>query len=422
MVEVSQTHLVDPHHGALVQTVVIRVECVVVFVGIPHPYHDHDYVRQVGISLDREASIILRIHGLVFLEERVPGGPLDLQVLKLAELDVDVVLSGPNEVLVACVPRRDLHRDFVLVVVVLEIVAQSDEARHVIVVEGRAIRTRLGVDIHAQALVHPHVEIDVAVCTARIAIFQSANGHFQRLLIQTALVRGPYIDFTDDARRRHIWDRFPVSVFFDVDRTDGKRSGRRVIGLNLLWTREGLQVATPFSSNQFQASKTQCDRLRPPLHKHSDEPDGSEIRNSAHAVIELPHGNLELVPTDGPVLVIGRGHHLLERVGDVVATDIEFSQVLRAQRHLVLEIAFDRGKRNVLVDVLRVRNGRGGYWVTVGRSGVGVVLVPVEPLVPLQDGFFVGLGLRISEVPEIIRRRIAHVFSIRLRGHPIRDV
>ena len=89
------------------------------------------------------------------------------------------------------------------------------------------------------------------------------------------------------------------------------------------------------------------------------------------------------------------------------------------QGDLILEVTLDGREGDVLIDVLRVGNGRGGDGIPVWRARVRVVLVPVEPLVPLQDGLFVGLRLRITEVPEIIRRRVAHNVRIGVGRHPI---
>ena len=121
-------------------------------------------------------------------------------------------------------------------------------------------------------------------------------------------------------------------------------------------------------------------------------------------------------------MVVRGCYDLLKRIRDVVATNVVFSQVLRPQRDFVLEVTLDGRQGDVLVDVLRIGNGRGGDGVPIWRARVGVVLVPVEPLVPLKDGLFVGLRHGITEVPEIIRRRVAHNVSIRVGRHPIGNV
>ena len=121
-------------------------------------------------------------------------------------------------------------------------------------------------------------------------------------------------------------------------------------------------------------------------------------------------------------MVVRGCHDLLKRIRDVVAANVVFPEVLWTQGDLVLEVTLDGREGDVLVDVLRVGDGRGGDGVPVWRARVGVVLVPVEPLVPLKDGLFIGLRLGVPEVPEIIRRRVAHNVRIGVGRHPIGNV
>ena len=121
-------------------------------------------------------------------------------------------------------------------------------------------------------------------------------------------------------------------------------------------------------------------------------------------------------------MVVRGCHDLLKRVRDVVAANVVFPEVLWTQGDLVLEVTLDGREGDVLVDVLRVGYGRGGDGVPVWRARVGVVLVPVEPLVPLKDGLLVGLCLGVPEVPEIICRRVTHNVRIGVGRHPIGNV
>ncbi len=80
-------------------------------------------------------------------------------------------------------------------------------------------------NVHPEPFVHPHVKIDVAVSAARITIGQSTDSHLERLLVQSPLVGGTHVNFTDDSGRSYIRHRFPVSIFFNVDGTDIEDGG-----------------------------------------------------------------------------------------------------------------------------------------------------------------------------------------------------
>ena len=220
--------------------------------------------------------------------------------------------------------------------------------------------------VHSETFVHPHVKIDVAVSAARITIGQAANSHLQRLLVQSALVGGPHVNFTNDSGRCDIRYRFPVPIFFNVDGTDIEDGRRRVIRLDFLRSRQGIQVATPFSSDQFQTCKTQRNRLRPSLGKHPNESNRPKVRYAADPIVIFPDGNLELVPSNHPFFLVCRCHRLLKRVRDVVFSNVKFSKVLRPQRNLVLKVTLNGGQGNVLVDILRVGNGRTCDGVAIG--------------------------------------------------------
>ena len=220
--------------------------------------------------------------------------------------------------------------------------------------------------VHSEPFVHPHVKIDVAVSAARITIGQAANSHLERLLVQSPLVGGPHVNFTNDSGRCYIRYRFPVSIFFNVHGTDIEDGRRRVIRLDFLRSRQGIQVATPFSSDQFQTCKTQRYRFRPSLCKHPNESNRPKVRYAADLIIKFPHRNLELVPPNNAFFLVCRRHRLLKRVRDVVFSNVKFSKVLRPQRNLVLKVTLNGGQGYVLVDVFRVWNGCACDWIAIG--------------------------------------------------------
>ena len=173
---------------------------------------------------------------------------------------------GPNQVLVPGIPRRHRQGDFVLVVIRLEVIAQAHKAGHVVVFQRGAVRTRFGVHVHAQSLVHPHVEVDVAVGAARVPILQATDSQFERLLIEPTLVRRTHVDFTDDPRWGHVRHGLPVAILFDVDGADVERRRRGIVRLHLLRTRQGIEVPTPLSPRiKLQTGKPEGYGLGPAL-------------------------------------------------------------------------------------------------------------------------------------------------------------
>ena len=251
--------------------------------------------------------------------------------MKLAKFNVHIVRLRPNLIVITRVPRRHLKRNLILIIVRFEVTAESHKRCQITIVQGRAIWPSLCVHKHLQALVHPHVEIDVAVCRPRVAILEPANGELKRLLIQSALVRGAHIDFTQNARRGHVRHRLAVAVFLNVHRRNVEGRRRGIIWLNLLWPGKRLQVPPPLPANQLQPRKPQRHRLREPLQEHPNEPDGPEIRDATDLPIELPNRNFELIPPDRLRLPIRRLHGLHKRVRDVVPTDVVLAQILGPQ-------------------------------------------------------------------------------------------
>ena len=265
---------------------------------------------------------------------------------------------------------------------------------------------------HLEALVHPHVEVDVPVSRPRIPVFQAAHLKRQRLLVQAALVQVGGVDFLVDARGNHVRDRLTHPVFLQVHRRQRKLRSGRVVHLDFLQAGQALLVPAPFATHQLNARKAQRDRLLPTLHEHPHEPDGTEIADAVEGLLVFFDRNLELVPLDGTLLCrpVGFGHGL-QNVREVPFADVVGRQIRRSHRNLILVVRLDGAQGQILVDVFRVRNRRLGDGVPVGLLGVGVALVPAEELIALQDVLLVFLGDGVAEVAEIVGRRIALVLG-----------
>ena len=76
-------------------------------------------------------------------------------------------------------------------------------------------------------------------------------------------------------------------------------------------------------------------------------------------------------------------------------------QIRQGNGNLVLVVRFDGAQRQILVDVLRVGDGRRRDRITVGLLGVRVAFIAAEELVALKNVFFVLLRNRITEVTEV---------------------
>ena len=270
-------------------------------------------------------------------------------------------------------------------------------------------------DEHAQALVHPHVEVDVPVSGAGIPVLKPANLQLERLLVELGLVRRRNVDLPDDAGRHHVVDGLTVSVLLDVDRGDGELGVRRVVGLNLLRTGQALLELSPFTPNELQTGEPQRDRLAPPLHEHPHEPDAPEIADAAHALLEVADGHLELQPLDLLGLPVGHGLARHQHIGQVVAADVGLRQIAWAKGDAVLEVALDCAEGQVLVEVLRVGEGGRGDGVALRLGRARVALISVEEAVALEHIFLVGLGHRIAEVAEVVGGGVGPVGVIRFR-------
>ena len=269
---------------------------------------------------------------------------------------------------------------------------------------------------HLQTFIHPHVEIDVAVRRTRIAVFQTAHIQRQGLLIQATLVEVGGVNFLVDARRDHVRHGLTNPVLFQVHRREGKLGSRGVVHFQFLQARKALLVAAPFPSHEFDAAKTQRHRLAPSLHEHPHESNGPEVADAVVCLLVLSDRNLELVPLDGALFsgTVGFGHRL-KHIRQVPLAHVLRSQVRQRQRNLVLVVRLDGAQGQILVDVLRVGDGRRGDGVPVRLLRVGVALVTAEELVAFQNVLPVLLCHGVPEVAEIVGGRVVLVLGQRIR-------
>ena len=267
-------------------------------------------------------------------------------------------------------------------------------------------------DKHLEALVHPHVEVDVPVGRPGVAIFQAANFQRQGLLVQSTLVQVGGVDFLVDAWGNHIGDRLANPVFFQVHRRECELRPRWVVHFDLLESGQALLIPAPLATHQFDARKAQGHRLLPALHKHPHEPDGTEIADAVERLLVFLDRDLELVPLDGTLFSrpVGLGDRL-QNVCEVALANVVGRQIRRGHRDLVLVVRLDGAQGQILVDVLRVGNRRLGDGVPVGLLGVGIALIAAEELITLEDILLVFLGNGVPEVAEVVGRGVVLVLG-----------
>ena len=404
LIEFGKPELVGPDDRTLLQSVIVPAEAVHVLVRVADTDHHRHHVCEVGVSAHSEALIPL--DALELLEERIAHRACNLEVLQVLETQVNLIGLGPDLGFLRRAPGRDLQRNLVLVVVVHEVRSQAHEGGQVARLQGLVGPRRLGVHEHAQALVHAHVEVDVAVGRPRITVLQAADLQLQRLLVQLGLVGRGHIDLPDDARGRDVVDRLTVAVLLDVHRADGELRVGRVVRLDLLRSGQGLVVLPPFTADQLEPRETQGHGLAPPGHEDPHETDAPEIADAADARFEIPDRHLELEPLHLTGLPVGHGLVGHEHVGEVVAADVRLVEVSGAERDAVLEVTLDGAQGQVLVEVLRVGEGRGGNGISLGLRRARVALVAIEEPVTLEHVLLVGLRHGVTEIPEIVGRGV----------------
>ena len=407
LVELGETQLVGPHDGALLQAVVVHRKGVRVLVGIPDTDHDRHHVGEVRVASDGEAGSVYEVGPL--LEKRVADGTADLQVLQVLEPQVHFIGHRPDFRLLGHPPRRHRKRNLILVVVVDEVRAEPHEDGQVSSLERLVGPEGLAMDEHAQALVHPHVKVDVPVGGTGIPILESTDLQLEGLLVELGLVGRGHVDLPDDAGRHDVVDGLAVSVLLHVDRRNGELRVGRIIGLDLLRTGQALLELPPFAPDELQTGEAQGHRLAPTLHEHPHEPDASEIADSTHTLLEVPDGHLELQPLDLLGLTIGHGLAGYQHIGQIVASNVGLRQVSRPQGNAVLEVALNRTQGQVFIEVLRVGEGGRSDGVALRLRRARVALVAVEEAVALQHILLVGLGHRIAEITEVVGGRVGPV-------------
>ena len=139
------------------------------------------------------------------------------------EREIEHVLRRPNlvtvllavVVVIAC--GREYQRNLVLVVVVLQVSTQADEARQVTILQVGIFSLQfLGVNKHLQMLVVTHVVGCVFVHGTCVAEWQVVHTQNHRLFVLCNQLRLPGVGLTADARRQDIVDRRTVAVLLDI--------------------------------------------------------------------------------------------------------------------------------------------------------------------------------------------------------------
>ena len=320
-VESGQAQFVHPEFGALGLSIVGRPKRLLqILVRVSDADHDRDHVAQCRIALHRQpapaSGVDHRIHPCRrhFAVHITVSQLVQAQQTQRIEVDVDVVLQRPDVILVQrChVNRRGLQRNLVLVVVLVVVASQPHKDVDVALVEHFSLPSSFDVDKHLETLVHPHVEVDVAVGGPSVAVFQATHVQRERLLVQTALVQVGGVDFLVDPRGNHVRHRLSHPVLFQVHGRQGKLRARGIVHFQLLQARQALFVAAPLATHQFDARETKGHRLAPALHEHPHEADGTEVADAIVRLLVLAHWNLELVPLDGTLFArsVGLRHGL----------------------------------------------------------------------------------------------------------------
>ena len=270
---------------------------------------------------------------------------------------------------------------------------------------------------HLEALVHPHVEVDVSICSACITVFEATYFQGKRLLVEPALVQIGRVNLLVDAGRNHIRHRGSHPVLLQVDCGQGELRPGGIVHFHFLESGQILLVPPPLPTDQFQPGKTQGHGLAKILHDHPHETDGTEVADAIERLVVLLDGDLELVPLDRTLLSSAiRLRNRFQNVGQVALANVVRRQVSRRQRNLILVIRFDGSKGQVLIDVLRVGDGRRRDRVTKRLLGVGVPFVAAEELIAFQNVLALCLGPWVPEVPEVIGRRVRLVLCKSILG------
>ena len=256
-------------------------------------HHRHLIGRTVGV-VDGESPVVacrsctpclvaLFLHGGEQLQRDVKHvllGPYDAAVMA----GVHIIMSR----------SRQLQRDFILVVVVLVIRAQTDEHSQLVVSQvGRVLFEGVGVYEHLQPLVLAQVEGSVLVDSLRLACTQVVDDHGECLLVlfdKLWLVR---ILSTADARRQDVVHGHLVVVLLKAHGTYRHRTciaGR--VG-------EVLLILPPLAADEVERTEAEDDGFLETCEEHTHEADAGEVADVAYTFLEFLQRDAELIPRDG---------------------------------------------------------------------------------------------------------------------------
>ena len=384
VVKVSDSELIGPDNTILGRASVIA-----------HTNHDDAHIAQRWITLDGDS--VIGVVGILLSEAysvahiRVAShlgritGLLDCR--QQVKVDVEHVVLGPHLVSVAGAVGviasvwREVQRNLVFIVIVLDIRAQSQECRHIAIgqVSG-VVDCSLGMQEHLQSLIDAQVITGVAVDATCITRLQSIDSNLHRLLIELCDLRVSRIDDTCHTRRQDVVHRLARGILLDVDGVDIDIAHSRCIATHI----EVVIVVAPLTSHELKCSKTQVSCLFESRHEHAHEANGREIGDVAHLLLISAQRDAELIPCGVLFLSIARISIHLLLVDDVVRS---YPHRVGMDGDAILEVALILVERVVLVDVLDI--GHTACTLIEGITGIlgaeRVALGSVVMLVSLKD-------------------------------------
>ena len=334
------------------------------------------------------------------------------------QVDVHIVLTGPDGIGIVGrgVPRSELQRQLVFVVVARIVTSQAHEEHHVVVLHLVGGILLLGVDEHLHVPILAQVIARGAVDGACIAAGKPIHIQRYRLLVELGVaVAGGVPLLALYTGRQDVGHRLARTVLFDIDsRNVEGRIFRRTRGI-VARLEEVLRVLAPCGIDKVQCGETQDDRLLELIEEHPHKADGLVAVDIAHLLVGLTDGNTELVPLAAGILAIGQLHiACLLNVDDVV---LAYHHTVGTEVDHILVVVLGLAQRVVLVDVLHIGIGRcRGHIVLLAilfhrRVALGVVVL----LVAVGDFYVVLVVEGGAEIAEIVVRRIKQRLPVGLR-------
>ena len=405
LIEIGHTKLIDPD---LTTLDLIRV--------VTHTDHDHLDLSQTWVTndADRIAGIILVSLRIDLIETyasfTLTSEPiaLQLQVGPGLQLKVEHIFRRPDLLLIGAVVRiirnravrRQVHRDLILVVVVLIIGTHTDEDGQVAIRQALGLIDRsLGMSEHLQTLVTAQVVRGRLINRPGITRRQIRNLQGERLLVLLQQLRLAGIEHTADSRRQHVVDRLTLSVLLDINRRNHQLTIR---DRRYQRIREILLISTPVATNQFERTETQIGRFLETGHIHTHETDRLKVTDRTNLLVITLDRDLEEIPFNRLLRAIHHGNFRLTLVYDIVDTNL---QITRPQGDLVFEILLRAVQRIVLINIFHIRRTLSGAGITLGRF-LGVTLRSVIAFVAREDIQLLGIIIRSAEIMIVITRRV----------------